>query len=86
MELLKVNDKLLLEIPLSMINKMGIRPNENIAICERDGEFILQPTLIQVINKFQDLIAENSEGTDEVTDEEVIEWVKEIRKGKKILQ
>ncbi|MCL1826464.1 MAG: hypothetical protein FWG20_00295 [Candidatus Cloacimonetes bacterium] len=38
-------------------------------------------TLIQVINKFQDFIAENSEGTDEVTDEEVIEWVKEIRKS-----
>jgi antitoxin component of MazEF toxin-antitoxin module len=86
MQFLKVNSNLLLEIPNSMVKKMGIKAGEKIAIYEKNGEYVLRPTMIQVINKMQDVIIDNIEENEWVSEEDVIEYVKEIRKEKKIIQ
>ena len=82
MENVRVNEQGQLIVPQMFTEELGFRKGEEIQLLKRNGYFIAKPASIDPWKELQKLMEGEAERVGWKTDEDVVQFIKELRKEK----
>jgi len=80
MESVRVNEQGQIIVPQMFTEEIGLRKGEEIQLLKRNGYFIAKPTSIDPWKELQKLMEGEAERVGWNTDEDVVQFIKELRK------
>ncbi len=80
MEVAKISSKGQITIPISVRNKLKLKAGDKIVILEENGRFYIENSAILAFKRVEDAFAGEAEKTGFTTEEEMQDYMKEIRK------
>jgi len=82
MENVRVNEQGQIIVPQMFTEELGFRKGEDIQLLKRNGYFIAKPASIDPWKELQKLMEGEAEKVGWKTDEDVVQFIKELRKEK----
>ena len=80
MESVRVNEQGQIIVPQMFTEEIGLRKGEKIQLLKRNGYFIAKPASIDPWKELQKLMEGEAEKVGWETDEDVVQFIKELRK------
>ncbi|MCM1171915.1 MAG: AbrB/MazE/SpoVT family DNA-binding domain-containing protein [Clostridium sp.] len=80
MEVAKVSSKGQITIPISVRNKLKLKAGDKIVILEENGRFYFDNSAVLAFKRVEDAFAGEAENAGFSTEEEMQDYMKEIRK------
>ena len=80
MEVAKISSKGQITIPISVRNKLQLKAGDKIVIFEENGRFYFENSAMLAFNRAEEAFAGEAEKAGFRTEEEMQEYMKEIRK------
>ena len=65
-------------IPAEIMQELGIEKGDKVCFLKKDGEWIIKPSFQDSLKAIQNIM--KTEKSDLHTEDDVIEWMKEVRK------
>ena len=80
MEIAKISSKGQITIPISVRNRLNLKAGDKIVILEEDGRFYFENSAMLAFKRVEDAFAGEAEKAGFNTEEEMQNYMKEIRK------
>lgn len=80
MEIAKISSKGQITIPISIRNKLNLKTGDKIVILEENGRFYFENSAMLVFRRAEDAFAGEAKKAGFSTEEEMQDYMKEIRK------
>ncbi|MCM1125933.1 MAG: AbrB/MazE/SpoVT family DNA-binding domain-containing protein [Lachnospiraceae bacterium] len=80
MEVAKISSKGQITIPISVRNKLKLKAGDKIVILEENGRFYFDNSAVLAFKRVEDAFAGEAENAGFSTEEEMQDYMKEIRK------
>ena len=84
MQSVRVNEQGQIELPPSMMKKLGIEKGMEYTVTKRGGELVFKPTPIQSFEEIQKICSGKAEEAGWKSEEDVNEFMKELREERYI--